>query len=89
MDHVTTILGETDRREVNGSVKEIADKTNTVYDTAMEHTQTIKDIKQTLNGNNLLRNSETLIFEDYIIGNRLTNAAGNILKNAAGYVLII
>lgn len=89
IDHVTTILGETDLREVNGSVKEIADKTNTVYDTAMEHTQTIKDIKQTLNGNNLLRNSETLIFEDYIIGNRLANAAGNVLINAAGCVLII
>lgn len=39
-------------------------------------------------GVNLLRNSETLIFDDYIVGNLLADASGNCLTDASGYVLV-
>ncbi|HAU84743.1 MAG TPA: hypothetical protein DCW90_04360 [Lachnospiraceae bacterium] len=37
---------------------------------------------------NLLRNSETLIFDDYIVGNLLADASGNCLTDASGYILV-
>lgn len=88
-DSINTILGETDLTKVNGSIQSLEKKTNQAYDTATEHTQVLSDMRQSLNGNNLLRNSETLVFDAYIIGNRLTNASGTILTDASGNVLII
>lgn len=39
-------------------------------------------------GVNLLRNSETLIFDDNIIGNELSNASGYLLTDASGNILV-
>ncbi len=86
--YVQTALSETDLEKVNGSVQNITKKLNETYDTAEEHTRTISSMKETLNGNNLLRNSETLIFDDYIVGNRLSIASGTLLTDANGNYLI-
>lgn len=87
--YVKSTLEETDLEKINGSIQNMSKKLNETYDTAEEHTQTLSEYKQTLNGNNLLRNSETLIFDSYIIGNILTDASGNILTDADGDYLIL
>lgn len=42
----------------------------------------------TKDGVNLIRESETLSFDGYIIGNMLTDASGNILTDASGNILV-
>ena len=59
------------------------------FKTTVEETYATKNtVNQLVNGNNLLRNSSTLIFSDYIIGNILTNATGDIFTDANGNVLV-
>lgn len=50
---------------------------------------TKKLANQLVNGNNLLRNSTTLIFSDYVLGNVLTDASGNVLTDVNGNILIV
>ena len=42
----------------------------------------------TKDGINLIRESETLSFDGYIIGNMLTDASGNVLTDASGNILV-
>lgn len=42
----------------------------------------------TKDGVNLIRESETLSFDGYIIGNMLTDASGNVLTDASGNILV-
>lgn len=88
-DSVMTILGSVDLTQTNSGIKDISDKTNKTYDTAEEHTRIISDVRQTLNGNNILRNSETLIFDDYLIGIEVINSSGLFLTANNGVVLIV
>lgn len=46
------------------------------------------DSTMSANGNNLLRNSDTLIFDEYIIGSKLIDASNNILVDRNGYILV-
>lgn len=60
------------------------------FKTTVEETYATKNtVNQLVNGNNLLRNSNTLIFSDYIIGNIITDASSNVLTDANGNTLVV
>lgn len=49
---------------------------------------TNKKVDELANGNNLLRNSDTLIFEGYSLGAKLVDASGNVLTDANGNFVV-
>lgn len=66
----------------------ISNNLNTIRNSVDENTSAITQVTMSVNGNNLLRNSDTLIFDDYIIGSKLIDANNNILVDRNGYILI-
>lgn len=61
---------------------------NTIKNSVNENTSAITQVTMSANGNNLLRNSDTLIFDEYIIGSKLIDASNNILVDRNGYILV-
>ncbi|MFR5724093.1 MAG: hypothetical protein ACLUED_06055 [Lachnospira eligens] len=61
---------------------------NTIKNSVNENTSAIIQVTMSANGNNLLRNSDTLIFDEYIIGSKLIDASNNILVDRNGYILV-
>lgn len=61
---------------------------NTIKNSVNENTSAITQVTMSANGNNLLRNSNTLIFDEYIIGSKLIDASNNILVDRNGYILV-
>ena len=66
----------------------ISNNLNIIRNSVDENTSAITQVTMSVNGNNLLRNSDTLIFDDYIIGSKLIDANNNILVDRNGYILI-
>lgn len=90
VDGFERILSLQDYKTFQGLITQV----NSTKSTVDEHTTTITKAQTTADealakdNVNLLRNSDTLIFSDYIIGNILTDASGNILINASSYVMV-
>lgn len=72
----------------NDGIKKISETANTAKSTAESNTATITKTMTLLNGNNLLRNSDTLCFDGYVFGSMLVDASSNILTDANGNILV-
>lgn len=79
----------------NTTINDFVNKSASVYQDYDEFKTTVKKtyatntkVDELANGNNLLRNSDTLIFDEYSIGSKLIDASGNMLIDASGYILI-
>ena len=79
----------------NTTINDFVNKSASVYQNYDEFKTTVKKtyatntkVDELANGNNLLRNSDTLIFDEYIIGSKLIDASNNILVDRNGYILV-
>lgn len=79
----------------NTTINDFVNKSASVYQDYDEFKTTVKKtyatntkVDELANGNNLLRNSDTLIYDEYSIGSKLIDASGNMLIDASGYILI-
>lgn len=88
VDKISETLKSTAWINENTELQKLKEQANETKKTADSNKTTITETISALNGNNLLRNSDNLDFEDYILGSMLINANGDILVDASGNILV-